>query len=242
MVTLLVGEKETPFNVHMDLLCKASPFFKSAFMGVGDFQETSTKSMKLPEDDPATMDRLIQWIYFGCYSVDSEIETNSADQLEEVLHASLMQLSTLYVVADKYGIIELQNHALGRLFDLGIQGKVELTRNKDLIRYIYENTIAGSKLRKLLVNWYIWRVPNYFKSWTDKDVADHAGFAADVLERFAARVRGISDPFVSGCQYKFYESLEDEGGDNEESEDESSANETLEDEGSDSGESDSEEE
>ena len=242
MVTLLVGEKETPFNIHMDLLCKASPFFKSAFMGTGAFKETSTKSMKLPEDDPATTDRLIQWIYFGYYPVDSDIETNSADQREESLHASLMQLSILYVVADKYGIIELKNHALGRLFDLGIQGKVDLTRNKHLIRYIYENTITGSKLRKLLVNWYVWHAPYYFKSWTDKDVAGHAGFAADVLERFAARVRGISDPFTSGCQYKFYESLENEGGDNEEPEDESSADETLEDEGSDSGESESEEE
>lgn len=214
MVTLLVGGEETPFNIHMDLLCKASPFFKSAFMGAGTFKETSEKSMKLPEDDPAVIDRLIQWIYFGCYPVDSEIKTESADQLQELLNASLMQFATLYVTADKYGIVELKNHVIDQLFDLAIQRKVHMSKNNNLIGYIYENTIAGSALRKLLVEWFVWYYPRYFKAcWTEKDVADHPNFTMDVLARLAARVGGKSDPFTPGCQYKFHENFENKASD-----------------------------
>ena len=198
MVTILVGSAKTPFNVHMDLLCKASPFFKSAFMGSGNFKETSTKSMKLPEDDPATIDRLVQWIYFGSYPVASDAKTKSPNQMKELLDASLMQFATLYVTADKYGITELKNHVLDRLYKLAIQDQNVVTRNEHLIAYIYENTIAGSKLRKLLVDWHVWLVPQFFKTcWTEKEVLDHADFAADVLARFGARHCGKSNPFKS---------------------------------------------
>ena len=209
MVTLLVGEEETPFNIHMDLLCKASPFFNSAFMGAGNFKETSTKSMKLPEDDAATMDRMIQWIYFGCYPVDSEIEPKSPEQLQDLSNASLMQLATLYVAADKYGIFELKNHVIDRFYDL-LQGNLGVKRDQSLIGYIYENTTAGSTLRKLLVEWRVWRSPRYFETcWTEEDVRNHPSFAADVLGQFAARVRGVSNPFNSDGRYRYHEKLED---------------------------------
>ncbi|CAF9937485.1 MAG: hypothetical protein HETSPECPRED_000551 [Heterodermia speciosa] len=211
MVTLLVGDKETPFNIHMDLLCKASPFFKSAFMGAGNFMETCSKSMKLPEDDPATMDRLIHWVYFGCYPVDSKSTTKSSDQQKGSLDASLMPFATLYVAADKYGIIELKNHVIHQLFDIAIQGKFSMaTLNVKLIGYIYENTTPGSTLRSLLVKWHVWLAPYYFKGpWTEKEVCDHADFAADVLVQFAARVQGRSNPFESR-RYRFHEKLEGE--------------------------------
>ena len=236
MVTLLVGEKETAFNVHMDLLCKASPFFQLAFMGAGNFKDASTKSMKLAEDDPATIDRLIQWIYFGCYPVDSEIKTESSEQLLEVLNASLMQFATLYVAADKYGIIILKNNVLDRLFDLANQRKVDVTSDRTLIGYIYGNTMAGSKLRELLVEWHVWLVPYYSKAcWTAKDVRDHVDFAADVLTRFITRGSGDKSPFTSDGSYKFHEKLEEEVSDSSSG----SSDEELEDEVSDSSSSDS---
>ncbi|KAL8785470.1 MAG: hypothetical protein Q9195_008613 [Heterodermia aff. obscurata] len=223
MVTLLVGEGETPFNIHVDLLCEASPFFNSAFMGTGNFKEASTKSMKLPEDDPATMDKLIQWIYFGRYSIDMESKTKSLDQLCESLNTLLMPFATLYVAADKYGIIELKNHAIDRMFDLAMQTKDGMaTIHEDLIEYIYKNTITGSTLRKLLVEWHVWLVPWYFTNhWTENQVRNHVDFTVDVLAQFEARVGGKLNPFKRGDQYKFHEKLGAEVSDSSKSSDSS---------------------
>ena len=220
MVTLLVGEEETPFNIHMDLLCEASPFFKSAFMGAGNFKETVSKSMKLPEDDPATMDRMIQWIYFGYFPVDSEIETKSSDQLQEVLMASVMQFMTLYVAADKYGMIELKNDSFHRMCDLVYKKKVDLTRDEGLVGYIYENTIEGSKLRAFLLAWHVSYGPQYFKThWTEKEVHDHPGFTADVLTGLVARATGKLDKMIRDHKKKLEEKASDDSGDSSSSDD-----------------------
>ena len=183
MVSLLVGQSKTLFNIHSDILCKASPFFTSAFMGSGEgeFLEKSKKSMNLPEDDPEAIDRLIQWIYvkhfrFHKYAIGKSNNYGSVP---------LMQLATLYVVADKYGVLGLKNEVIDHLWELLGRTQNEVKVDDKIIEYVYENTLAGSKLRKLLVHWQANSTSLRHKNKT-KLVQEFPEYAADLLARMSS--------------------------------------------------------
>ena len=120
MVTLLVGEAEVPFHVHMDILCRASPVFKSAFMG--EFAEASERSMTLPDDDPDAFESLVQWIYFKKYKVDPAAVRDSVEKTQELY----MNLVDTYVLADKYNVLDLKNEIMDQLVDCCAGGELYL--------------------------------------------------------------------------------------------------------------------
>ena len=60
-MTLLVGEDQVKFEVHKQLLCKTSGFFK-ACLGK-HFVEGPSNQIELPEDKPAPVRLYIEWIY-----------------------------------------------------------------------------------------------------------------------------------------------------------------------------------
>lgn len=214
MVTLLVGKTENPFYVHMEMICNESPFFRSAFMGAGHFEETAQKSMKLPEDDPETIDRVVQWIYFKIYP----FERKTARKRDSKAHSALMQLARLYVAADKYGIIALKNDVISQLFN--IAGLRKTNPEDDMVQYVYSNTTTGSKLRRLMVDWHIWFLNiNWFKSDVDGSfVRENSDFSADLIAGMAARIAGRTCPWPDASG-RFLENMgseeSDEDSDNE---------------------------
>lgn len=74
MITLYVGNDREVFHVHQNLLCNASPVFKAAL--TGNFRESSDHSMDLPEEDVASVNRLLSWLYAKCYKVDDPVQKN----------------------------------------------------------------------------------------------------------------------------------------------------------------------
>ena len=220
MVSLLVGQNEALFNIHRDILCKASPVFASAFIGSGggEFLEKSKNSMSLPEDDPETIDRLIQWVYSKHFRF-LKWTTGRSNHYGSV---PLMQLATLYVAADKYRIVGLKDKVIDQLWKLLGLTQDEVKVEDKLIEYVYENTLAGCKLRKLLVHWQAQSTSLVHKNKT-KLVGNHPEYAAELLTRMS---RGRPNPWLKrDGQKAYHENTGDEDFDQE-------SHESSEDEGS----------
>ena len=220
MVSLLVGQDEAPFNVHRDILCKASPFFTSAFMGssAGEFQEKSKQSMNLPEEDPEIFDNLIQWIYAKRFPFDIREHAESSYVMATVMH-----LATLYVAADKYDILELKNDVIHQLWILSGKTQNDVGIGDKIIEFVYANTVAGSRLRKLLVQWQANSAgSNSLAQKNMKKLArDYPEYAADLLAQFAKQYSTPSQEEYMAIQEAkgFEENSEIDDGEGSEDED-----------------------
>ena len=161
--------------------------FKSAFMGTGQFEETAQKSMKLPEDDPETIDSMIQWVYFKSFPFDRKAATKDDHEAQ----IALQQLASLYVAADKFEIIGLKNELINQLFKYASR-KSSYVPNDDVVEYIYSNTIPGSNLRRLTVDWHAEFVGRqWFKDRaTAEFVRQNSEFVADLLARMSTMLEG----------------------------------------------------
>lgn len=63
MVDIYVGAKRKAFRVHEDLLCDRSDYFKATFHG--EFAEAKAKELYLPEDNDASFELFVNWLYGG---------------------------------------------------------------------------------------------------------------------------------------------------------------------------------
>ena len=156
-------------------------------MGSSVFTEALDQSMTLPDDRVETVARFSQWLYRGHYELTS-IDSNVTDiALAAKRH---MQLAELYVFADKYDIPQLHNNIVDKLFVMQAQGSAP--PRIQLIRYVYNNTIAGSSFRKLIVGRYVWHIDIrwYSREFTSGLLALQPEFAADLAVALAGRVVG----------------------------------------------------
>ena len=198
MVILLVGGQKVPFHVHMDILCRSSSFFKSAFMGSGDFKETSERSMALPEDDAQAFDNILHWLYSGKFlNTTSSTFKESREQAQEVY----LQLAVLYVTADKYDIHGLQNHIMSYICEL-YRDDWPVAPGPSVIDYIYKTSSQSSPFRQVLVQWYVWSVDLscYARPSTPQWLSQRLEFAADMVIEFALRASGGKNPWETSYE------------------------------------------
>ena len=147
MVLLVVGGEKTEISVHENVLFEASPVFKTAF--TSKFKEGSERSIYLPDDDADLMDALIQNLYApesGFRQIDSR-----------------MELLRLYVLADKYDIVQVKNRLCYRLVYI-IQRQPP---SESEVEFVYENTTSKKKpMRRLITDWFIWAIES---TWFNKE-------------------------------------------------------------------------
>ena len=143
MITVEVGNgAETQiFSVQQDFLCYYSPYFRVACERSS--QEEQTNNLIIKEHHPAVFGTLLNWIF--------------TQRLED-LNGELPKAKTLirlWVLADKLLVPELQNLVID-----AINKRVELNGyvQDNMCSYIYENTVKGSQLRRLLVSHVAWRL------------------------------------------------------------------------------------
>ncbi|EWZ40999.1 hypothetical protein FOZG_06426 [Fusarium oxysporum Fo47] len=63
-ITIICGERQ--FKTHRAVVCTQSPFFDKAMSG--DYMESTSRSIELPEDDPDVVERFLEFLYTGTYS------------------------------------------------------------------------------------------------------------------------------------------------------------------------------
>lgn len=183
-VTILVGEDQTPFHVHMDRLCEASSFFKAAFLG--DFKESSEKTMHLPEDDEGTFELFVDWLYNQRNEMLPEVTRDSDDEEED---ERSLQAFRLYLLADKYRVCKLKSLVIEALFADAAVAKWYPSNAS--IAYAYEHTTQYSGLRKMLADYHAWsaRLGWYELPDAQAFLRQQPDFATDLSVSFAKRIK-----------------------------------------------------
>ncbi len=142
IVSLNVGTPETPFDVHLELLCDSSPYFNSLFND--RFARVPATNVCLPDDDPDTVTEFLNWVYCGTI-------------FQTQLRTPLIELFRLWVLAEKFEVPELQNLVVTHCKKkLGYQKHGVLMTST--INYVYNNTIPGCPLRQMTVDIFVQRV------------------------------------------------------------------------------------
>ena len=197
-MTLRVDDSEV--HIHRDVLCKASPVFEAAFNAKGSFLEAETQKMDLDSSEVSinTLERFVQWLYADDYELSDPIGTTE-------LGKQYMELTDLFVFAEKYFVVDLKNNIIKKLWDLRKVRRACL--GSDAIRRIYDNTPKSSPFRRLLAAEYTWYAS---LNWYDEPDAHevlccNTDFAADVAIAMAKRLNGkLKNPFI-GEASEFYE-------------------------------------
>jgi hypothetical protein len=185
IITVTVGNGQTPFHIHKDLLRGESSLFKATL--TKKYKKSSQLTLHLPEGDADTFERFVQWIYSGEYIL-SGFKTGTAT------FDSHNQLAELYTLADKLQVYRLKNDIVNKFFDLMID-EPALPPQISTICYIYENSTWNSPLRRLMVDWYTW---GFCLQWYNGDdakatLSECPEFAVDLAIAMAKRV---ADPYT----------------------------------------------
>ncbi|KAJ9611436.1 hypothetical protein H2200_004620 [Cladophialophora chaetospira] len=97
IVTVHVGPKRKCFYLHRNLICERSPFMEKC-LSKNRFSEGDKNELYLPEDDPKAFAIVVDWIYRG--KLPGMTPGGGFDVID---------MSSAYCMADKFGMEELQN-------------------------------------------------------------------------------------------------------------------------------------
>lgn len=156
IVTLCVGAEQRLFAAHEDIL-STSPFF--AAICRGQFLESTTKRVNLPEELPEVFSSVLEYLYKGDYyprllhnkrrnawELEETAENNTESTVYHMGCAQVLLKDTLvYCTAERYGLDELKRLALRKQ---GLQSGIQCSTILASARYAYANTPeSDSKLR-----------------------------------------------------------------------------------------------
>lgn len=112
VIVLQVGSTPVTFQASEDILCRL-PFFRAALQG--GFREATDKIVSMPDDEPALVASLLEFLYLGSYTY---ISNSAKDKDEASFHVSL------HAIAGKYGcpaLEEVERRSIGYVLD-GLKG------------------------------------------------------------------------------------------------------------------------
>jgi hypothetical protein len=130
IIEVTVGESAKCWRVHRQLLCTASPFFKTALNS--SFREGAERKVTLKEDDNIVFGLFVQWLYSGSFTCRS---------IELLLRA--------YVLGDKLGAKAFQNMSFDKVHSLNSQ-QCLFTPQQAI--WVSEKTLPNSALRKFTMH------------------------------------------------------------------------------------------
>jgi hypothetical protein len=143
-VTFLIGSNENKFIVHKEFACHYSPVLKAAFNS--QFIEGQTQTYRLEDTTEGTFRLFVQWLYYQQLELlqlqDGNVDDNLVIDEDESLFG-------LWILADKLGAPHLQNLAIESMEKIYYKTEGLATSH---LHYIYDNTSAGSLLRKYMVD------------------------------------------------------------------------------------------
>ena len=109
---LTITTRTRSFKVHKAIVCTQSKVF--AAMSDSGFEGTATSTFSLEDDDPATVERMITFLYTGDYDDSTDIAEEEEGEEEtdaaQVCHV-LMANARVYCIADKHDMAGLKEIA-----------------------------------------------------------------------------------------------------------------------------------
>lgn len=183
VVQIDVGESQTPFDVHVELLCTCSPYFESLFHNRFD-GAIAEPLVHLPDDDPQVFAQVILWMYRG----DSSVEALGSKKIDF--------LSRLWILAGKLEMADLQNLVMATCQEKSDQNP-KACLGQDTVNYIYSHTVPKSPLRYLAVD--IWVRSAATKTFGKSKGEFSRDFLEDLCAEMIKRQAGLPTPerFVS---------------------------------------------
>lgn len=181
-IVVIVGPERQHFYLHKVALTEVSPFFTAALDG--DFKESKSQTITLPEDPVSAFKPFVKWVYFG-----QELDKTRPDhawQLTDRINIAL----DVFVFGDKIGCSEFR--------DLG-------TKN---LQWIFENNEVPPPSQEIVERVYSPTFPSRPQTSTVRDcvvriVAKHLN-RYDIREdrqlslELREKVMGFPPEFVTG--------------------------------------------
>lgn len=208
-VVVHVGAENTTFNIPREPICKASGYFRAVFES-GDFKETSEKALTLPDYEPETFDQFLSYVYNGRSVDTAPFDVLSAEE-------KWLRYSILYSLADYLQANRLKNSIVGILYRLCVltnHNRKPSGITEKVIEYVFDNTVHGCGIRRLMVAQYIWgskyeafRQPEALEDLHAAMTGLHEDFLAELAAEAMRRVWDgkTRDPMKAG-----HRSFEDE--------------------------------
>ncbi|KAL5341992.1 hypothetical protein BJX70DRAFT_357511 [Aspergillus crustosus] len=176
-----VGPDETPFDVHLELLCDSSPYFNTLYKDRTD-SAISDVPITLPDADPDVFAEAISWMYRGQLSADLATRDCGMNFCFE-----------LWVLAEKFEMPSLQNQAVG-IYKMRVDNSpLTSLPSTQTIEYVYSHTKPASPPRHLLVD--VWLRRGTLPKFSDRKTGIPRAFLEDLCERLLVCVRG-GHPFL----------------------------------------------
>lgn len=182
IITLYVGAAAEEFPVHLAHLAEKSAFFANVFRP--GFREYEEKAVALPEDDVATVERYVQWIY-----------SSQLISFSDVIADRYMEVAQLFVLADKTKTSELEKPLAEHVF---IWSRSSSTLpDLRVVNYAFENLLDGHIFRRLLVHNYAWHWHSNFAHILDLVEEADSTFTAQLISKFRGRAEkhNLPSPF-----------------------------------------------
>jgi hypothetical protein len=153
LVKILVGPAEIFFTAHKAVL-KRIPYFQKGLGG--QFQEATTKTIKLPDDQPELFEQIMEYAYRGqcTFSRTMPVDRDRTEQQLDEARDTLMLLLQLYALADRLCIEELANH----LVDLYIESCTHFAVLGEAMAYLTDRGPPNGKLRDFALEQTAWRI------------------------------------------------------------------------------------
>ena len=209
LVTVLVGAKRAKFTINEELLTSHSDFFRAAL--TGRFKEAESKSITLKDDDIRIFKFFVHWLRHQRFPDKHDAEplykkwTSSVDG--ETMTDNLIRL---YVLADKYQVLELKIKIMTMLFNHVFDGDCDVFPDDLIVQFAYKNLPPNSPLCQFLVDVYCYW--STCSTWSDfADCEWPPAFMTGVLCQytdFALGDRGRDD-FTTPCDYHGHQSCEE---------------------------------
>lgn len=216
MVTIYVGPKT--YIVHEELICHKVDYFNKLFKG--NFEEATTKTVTLKEDDPDAFGHFINWLYgeaFVCKKDSCKAPVTVHSDPRHILPSI-----ALYVLADKYGVVELAQQCIHVCDTCLVALGNPLTEEEVTViydRFPHNDNLKSWAIRSVVEMFYSncyytfqAEPENEFKSWTEFEEAldnNHEDFEKDwkvaIKEHLSLKV---SECDIHECRYDHRPSFE----------------------------------
>ncbi|KAI9675665.1 MAG: hypothetical protein M1817_001032 [Caeruleum heppii] len=160
LVDLYVGGERRHWLVHHDLLCFHSSFFETALKG--HFEESASRKVEFPDDDPAVFELFIQWLYSGSIGRAIKPSTDKAYAFELA-----QSCFALWILCDKLGTPRAKNAAVDT-FRRSLFYSEKVLSQSTFLKFCTE-AAPQSPFRRLLGHWVAWLIHNKKNAATAKD-------------------------------------------------------------------------
>lgn len=171
LVKVHVGPKRKLWDLHEDLLCDRSEYFRSAFQG--GFKEATEKQIHLKEEDPEAFALFVDWLYGRTLAPGPNASKNRSDG-ERFLR--------LYCLAEFLGIEALMNTAIDTY--IASSKTKYFILSTQVIETIYKCTAETSLVRKFVSRTVAYTISTWIdlKDKYDAELKSDPELAVEVIK------------------------------------------------------------